>query len=88
MDVMSNWTLRYTLPNRSYLILHFECPQAAIDCLQDLVTLVSASSSIEAGENDPMRAGEIRAPVQLEAMVHPLAAGASIPAQVHHSVYH
>lgn len=88
MDVISHWTLRYTLPHSCYLILHFERPQAAVDRVQDLVTLVPASSSIEAGENDPMRTGEIRAPVQLEAMVHPLTAGASIPAQVRHSMYH
>lgn len=49
------------------------------------VTLVTASPSIEAGDDDPVGTGEVRPPVQLEMIVHLLTAGASVPAQVRSS---
>lgn len=49
--------------------------------MKDLVALVSASSPVKTGKNDAVRAGEVRAPVQLEPVADPLAAGAPVPAQ-------
>lgn len=49
--------------------------------MQYFVALVSAPSAVEARENDAVRAGEVRPPVQLEPVADPLAAGAPVPAQ-------
>lgn len=75
-----DWVFRHTLPDSCYLIFHFERPKASVDCVHDFITLVSASPSIKAGDNNLMWTGEVRSPVQLETIVHPLTAGASIPA--------
>lgn len=75
-----------TLPHRCKLIFHFKRSQAPVDWVQYFVALVTASPSIEAGDDDPVWAGEVRAPVQLEAIVHPLTTGATVPAQVINSI--
>lgn len=69
------------LPHGRYLIFHLEGPEAAVDGVQDVVSLVAAPPPVEAGHNNPMRAGEVSAPVELEAIVHLLAAGAGVPAR-------
>lgn len=76
------WVFRDTLPHSCYLIFHFECPKASVDGVQNFITLVSASPSIKAGDNNLMWTGEVRAPVQLETIVHLLTTGASIPVQI------
>lgn len=78
----------HTLPHSRYLIFHLKSPKASVDCVQYVVSLVSAPPPIEAGNNNPVGTGEVRTPVQLEAVVHTLATRASIPAQVVISVSH
>lgn len=68
------------LPHGRYLILHLEGPEAAVDGVQDFVSLVATPPPVEAGDNNPVRAGEVRTPVELEAIAHLLAAGAAVPA--------
>lgn len=72
----------HTLPHSWYLIFHFVRPKALVDWMHYFVSLVTASPSIKAGDDDAVWAGEVRAPVQLEAIVHPLTTGPPIPAQV------
>ena len=81
-----DWPFRHTIPHSRHLILHFKRPKALVDCVQYCIALVTASPSIEAGDDDPMWAGQVRAPVELEAIVHPLTAGAPVPAQVSNGV--
>lgn len=81
-------TVIQCLPDSCYLILHFKSPKAPVDCVHYCIALVTTSPSIKAGENDPMWTGEVRAPVELETIVHSLAAGASVPTQHGHSGYH
>lgn len=76
------------LPHGRYLIFHLEGPKAAVDGVQDVVSLVAASPPVEAGHNNPMRAGEVCAPVELEAIVHLLAAGAAVPARAQSTRQH
>ena len=84
---MSRWhrgdrMFRHTLPHSCYLILHFERPKALVDGVHYIVALVTGSPSVKAGGDDPVWTGEVRAPVQLEAIVHLLTAGATVPARV------
>lgn len=72
---------RPPLPHSCYLVFHFQRSELLVDRVKDLVALVSASSPVKAGKNDAVRAGEVRAPVQLEPVADPLAAGAPVPAQ-------
>lgn len=72
---------RHTLPHSCDLIFHFKCPKALVDWVQNLITLVTASPSIKAGNDNPVWTRQICGPVQLETVVHVLTAGASIPAQ-------
>lgn len=56
--------------------------------MQDVVSLVAAAPPVEAGNNNPMRAGQVRAPVEPEAIAHLLAARAGVPAQAHNTRQH
>ena len=76
-----DWLVRHTIPHSCHLILHFKRPKALVDCVQYCIALVTASPSIKAGDDDPMWAGQVCAPIELEAIVHPLTAGAPVPAQ-------
>lgn len=69
------------LPDSGYLIFHFKCPQALVDCVHDFITLVTASPTVKAGNDDVIRAGQVCGPVQLELVAHPLTAGAAVPAE-------
>lgn len=60
----------------------------AVDGVQDVVSLVATPPPVEAGNNNPMRAGEVRAPVELEAIAHLLAARAGVPAQAQNTRQH
>lgn len=71
--------IEVTLPHSSYLIFHFKRPEALVDGVHYFITLVTASPSVEACDDDPVCAGEVRAPVQLETIVHLLTTGASVP---------
>lgn len=82
------WKFRRTLPHSCYLILHFKRPKAVVYRMHYFITLVTTSPSIKAGNDDPVWAGEVGAPVQLETIVHPLTAGATVPERESNSIYH
>lgn len=79
---------RHTLPHSCYLIFHFKSPKALVDWVQYLIALVTTSPSIKAGNDNPMWTREVRAPVHLKTIVHPLTAWPTIPAQDSNSRYH
>lgn len=70
-----------SLPHSCYLVFHLQRSELPVDCVQYFVALVSAPSPVKARNNDAVRAGEVRVPVQLEPVAGPLAAGAPVPAQ-------
>lgn len=76
------------LPHGSYLIFHLEGPKATVDGVQDVISLVAAPPPVKTGNNNPMRAGEVCAPVELEAIAHLLAARAGVPAQAKNTRQH
>lgn len=59
----------HVLPGDGDLVLHFVGAESFIDRVHDLVPLVSASSAIETGHDDVLRAGQIRRPVDPETKV-------------------
>lgn len=67
------------LPRSCYLVFNFIRPKALVDGVQYSVTLITTSSSIKAGVYDPVWAGEVSPPAQLEAIVHRLTTWAGIP---------
>lgn len=61
------------------LIFHLICAQPLVDCVHYFITLVTASPSIKAGNDDFLCAAEVRCPLQPKFIVHILACWTCIP---------
>lgn len=76
------WALNLSLshsPGCFNLIFNFKCSQSSVDCVHDLISLVTTSSAIEAGYYNVFCACKVSSPVECEGGICFLTTRACIP---------
>lgn len=76
------WPLKSSLshsPGCFNLIFNFKCSQSSVDCMHDLISLVTTSSAIKASYYNVFCACKISSPVECEGGICFLTTGSCIP---------